>query len=51
MNLSEGPYKVYDVMTNEFLGGYLTDTAARVSNKGKPITIIYRPGRKKKVKR
>lgn len=45
--LSEGPYKVYDLMTNEFLGGYVNDVSAMIAHKGQPITVIYRPGRKK----
>lgn len=45
--LPKGPYKAYDVMTNEFLGGYDNPEIAEIRNPSKAITVIYRPGRKK----
>jgi hypothetical protein len=51
MTKSEGPYKAYYLMTNELIGGYENEALAYVLNKDKAITVIYRPGRKKKVKK
>lgn len=45
------PWLVIDLMTNENLGWYETETAALMAHKNSPVTIQYRPGRKKKVKK
>ena len=44
---SQGPFKAYDLMTNELLGGYENEAMAYVKNPDKPITVIYRPSKKK----
>lgn len=49
--LPEGPYKAYDVMTSEYLGGYAQPYLAHLAHKDRGIEVIYRPGRKKKVKK
>jgi len=49
--LPTGPYKAYDVMTNEYLGGYDNAAIAELRNADRAITVIYRPGRKKKGKK
>lgn len=41
-------YKVYDVLTNAYLGEYATYTDAQTAHRGQPVTIIYRRGRRKK---
>lgn len=51
MNLPTGPYKAYDVMTNEYLGGYDAPYLAHDAHKDKGIEVIYRPSKKKKQKR
>lgn len=43
-----GPYKAYDVLTNEYLGGYDAMYLAHDAHKGTPITVIYRPSKRKK---
>ena len=43
----QGPFKAYDLMTNEFLGGYDNPDMAYVKNPDTPITVIYRPSKKK----
>lgn len=50
-NLPTGPYKAYDVMTNEYLGGYSEPYLAHDAHSGRGIEVIYRPGRKTKVKK
>lgn len=49
--MRDKPWMAIDVMTNETVDWYSTETEALVANQGKPVSIIYRPGRKKKVKR
>jgi hypothetical protein len=39
---------VIDVLTNETLGWYASDIEASLAHKGEPVSVIYRPGRKKK---
>lgn len=45
------PYRVYDVLTGEELGRYGSYVAASDAHHGQPIEIIYRPSRRKKVKK
>jgi hypothetical protein len=47
----ETPYRVYDVLTGEELGRYSSYNSAAVAHEGQPIEIIYRPSRRKKVKK
>jgi hypothetical protein len=49
--MRDKPYMVIDVLTDETVGWYESEFEARIQNKGKPISVIYRPGRKKKVKK
>lgn len=49
--LPEGPYKAYDLLTNEFLGGFDAPYKAYDFYPGRQITTIYRPGRKRKPRR
>lgn len=42
------PYRVYNVLTDALIGDYNTHTEAAESHRGQPITIIYRPSRRKK---
>lgn len=49
--MNEGPYKAYDVMTGELLGGYAQAYLAHDAHPGRAITVIYRPGRKKRKKK
>lgn len=46
-----GPYKAYDVMTNELLGGYDAPYLAHEAHQGRGIEVIYRPSKKKKAKK
>lgn len=48
MTLPDGPYRVYNVLTDEYLGGYDSEVAALLAHKGEPITIIYRPRMRKR---
>lgn len=41
-------YRVYNLMTNEELGRYDSEYAAAVAHKGEPVTIIYRPSKRKR---
>lgn len=45
------PYRVYCLMTNALLGSYDSYGDAQIAHSGEPVTIIYRPGRKKKAKK
>lgn len=45
------PWMVIDLMTNETLGWYETDTEAWLAHRDQPVDIQYRPGRKAKVKK
>lgn len=45
------PWIVIDLLTDETLGWFETETAALIAHKNDPVTIQYRPGRKAKVKR
>jgi hypothetical protein len=49
-NLPEGPYKAYDLITDEYLGGFDAPYKAHDYYKGRAITTVYRPSRRKKVK-
>lgn len=40
-------YRAYDLLTNEELGRYPSQIAAYDANWGKPITVIYRPSKRK----
>ena len=51
MTLPEGPYKAYDLLTDEYLGGYSNPDLAYVKNMGRQITVIYRPSKKRKARR
>jgi hypothetical protein len=46
--LPEGPYKAYDVLTNEFLGGFDAMYKAYDYYTGRQITVIYRPSKRRK---
>lgn len=45
------PYRVYCLMTDAFLNSYDSYGDAQEAHSGQPVTIIYRPGRRKKVKK
>lgn len=45
------PYRVYNVLTDELIESYDSYGDAAEAHKGEPVTIIYRPGRKKKTRR
>lgn len=49
--MREKPWQVVDLFTNETLEWCATDTDAWVKFAGRPVDVIYRPGRKKKVKK
>lgn len=49
--MREKPWQVINVITNETLGWYENDDIAYLTHAGEPISVIYRPGRKKKVKK
>lgn len=49
--MREKPWMVIDLLTDETLGWYESDIAASVAHKGEPVSIQYRPGRKRKVKK
>jgi hypothetical protein len=42
-DLPDGPYRAYDLMTDEYLGGYKNPDEAYLDHKGKAITVVYRP--------
>jgi len=42
------PYRAYDLMTGEEVGRYENEAMAYVKNPDKPITVIYRPSKRKK---
>lgn len=42
------PWQVIDVMTNETVGWYPTESAAWLDNLRSPVSVLYRPGRKRK---
>lgn len=46
-----GPYRAYDVMTNELLGYYDAPYLAHEAHPDKGIEVIYRPSRRKKAKK
>ena len=45
------PWMVVDLMSGEVVGRYATEVDAAKDNLGKAVSIQYRPGRKKKVKK
>ena len=45
------PYVAIDLLTNEILGRYDSENAAYMALPGKPITVIYRPRKKRVVKK
>jgi len=45
--LPTGPYKAYDLLTNEYLGGYDLPHLANDAHPDRPITTVYRPSKKK----
>lgn len=45
--MRELPWQVIDLLTDETLGWYRNDVEARLKHAGEPVTVIYRPGRKK----
>lgn len=49
--MREKPWQVIDLLTNETIGWYAEDWQAHYENRGKAISVLYRPGRKKKVKK
>lgn len=49
--LPEGPYKAYDLMTDEYLGGYDLPHLAQDANPGRPVTTVYRPSKRRKATR
>lgn len=50
-NKPQGPYKAYDLMTDALIGGYVSENAAYLANPGAPITVIYRPTKKRAAKK
>jgi hypothetical protein len=46
--LPEGPYKAYDLLTDEYLGGFDAAYKAYDYYPGRQITTIYRPSKKRK---
>jgi hypothetical protein len=48
--MRENPYMVINVLTNEVIGWYAGPNEAHMAHPDEPIEVIYRPGRKKKVK-
>lgn len=46
--LPEGPYRAYDLMTDEYLGGYDNPAIAELRHPDKAITVIYRPRKRKR---
>lgn len=49
--LPTGPYKAYDVMTAEYLGGYDAPYLAHDAHAGRAIEVIYRPSKRKAKRR
>jgi hypothetical protein len=47
MKNTEGPYRAYDVLTNEQVGRYESLDLAYGLNIGRAITVIYRPSKRK----
>lgn len=45
------PWMVVNLMTDEIVGYYQTDTIAGVAHAGEPVSIQYRPKPKRKAKR
>lgn len=48
--MRDGPYKAYDLMTSEYLGGYSAAYLAYEAHPDRAVEVIYRP-RKKRVRR
>ena len=49
--MRENPYQVVNLLTNETVGWYASSAAAWLAHPGEPVDVIFRPGRKKKVKK
>jgi hypothetical protein len=49
--MREKPWIAIDLLTDETVGWYHNEVEAWTENAGKPVTVLYRPGRKGKAKR
>lgn len=45
--MNQPPYVAIDLMTSEVLGRFDSENAAYMSLSGQPITVIYRPTKRK----
>lgn len=49
--MRDKPWQVIDLLTDETLAWYENEAIAWSAHAGQPVTVLYRPGRKKRVKK